>query len=33
MGLRLQSAGYWKVTDITNMTELIRLVRNEAGAR
>jgi len=33
MGLRLQPAGYWQVTDITNMTELIRQVRKEAEAR
>jgi hypothetical protein len=33
LGLKRQPEGYWKVTDVTNMAELIRIVRKEAEAR
>lgn len=33
LGLTLQPAGYWKVTDVTNMADLIRMVRKEAEER
>ena len=33
LGLKRQAEGYWKVTDVTNMAELIRIVRKEAEAR
>lgn len=33
MGLKRQSEGYWRVTDVNNIAELIRIVRREAEAR
>jgi hypothetical protein len=33
LGLTLQPEGYWKVTDVTNMADLIRMVRKEAEER
>ncbi len=33
LGLARQPQGQWKVTDVGNMAELIRMVRGEAGAR
>jgi hypothetical protein len=33
LGLRLQPEGYWKVTDVKNMADLIRRVRKEAEER
>ena len=33
LGLKRQAEGHWKVTDVTNMAELIRIVRKEAEAR
>lgn len=33
LGLRKQAEGYWKVMDVANMAELIRMVRREAEAR
>ena len=33
LGLKLQPEGYWKVTDVKNMAELIRKVRKEAEER
>jgi hypothetical protein len=33
LGLARQPQGLWKVTDVGNMAELIRMVRNESGAR
>jgi hypothetical protein len=33
LGLARQPQGQWKVTDVGNMAELIRMVRSEAGAR
>jgi len=33
LGLSLQPEGYWRVTDVTNMADLIRMVRKEAEER
>lgn len=33
LGLRLQPEGYWRVTDVKNMADLIRRVRKEAEER
>jgi len=33
LALGRKPQGYWQVTDVTNMTELIRIVRKEAEAR
>jgi hypothetical protein len=33
LDLRLQPEGYWKVTDVKNMADLIRIVRKEAEMR
>jgi len=33
LGLKLQPEGYWKVTDVKNMADLIRRVRKEAEER
>ena len=33
LDLRLQPEGYWKVTDVKNMADLIRRVRKEAEER
>ena len=33
LDLRLQPEGYWKVTDVKNMADLIRMVRKEAEMR
>lgn len=33
LGLARQPQGQWKVTDVGNMAELIRMVRSESGAR
>lgn len=32
LGLKRQAEGHWKITDVTNMAELIRIVRREAAA-
>lgn len=33
LGLKRQPQGHWRVTDVSNMGELIRLIRREAEAR
>jgi len=33
LGLKRQAEGHWKVTNVTNMAELIRIVRREAAAK